>query len=45
MFLILIPNLVRLNSIYQFEKYFPKPIGPRKGTGKNFCDIKEIMTR
>ena len=31
MFLILIPNLVNLNSIYQFEKYFFIPTESQKG--------------
>jgi hypothetical protein len=44
MLLILIPNLVKLNSIYQFEKYFPKYLGPRKETGNIFCDINKILT-
>lgn len=44
MLLILIPNLVKLNSIYQFEKYFPKNLGLRKVTDKIFCDINKMIT-
>jgi hypothetical protein len=42
LFLILIPIILNLNHIYQFEKYSHKYVYSKKEMGKDLCDIKGI---